>query len=43
MKQHRCRRAHARTLLYASMTLGAVALASSAWADGLKRPDADSM
>ena len=43
MKQHRSRRAHARTLLYTSMTLGAVALASSAWADGLNHADAVSM
>ena len=43
MKQHRSRRAHARTLLCVSMTLGAVALASSVWADGLKNPDAESM
>ncbi len=43
MKKHHSRRAHARSLLYASMTLGAVALASDAWSDGLKSPDADSM
>ncbi len=43
MKQHHSRRAHARTLLYVSMTLGAVALASSAWADGLNHADAVSM
>lgn len=43
MKQHHSRRARSRSLLYVSMTLGAAALASSAWADGLKNPDAESM
>ena len=43
MKQHRSRRARARSLLYVSMALGAVALASGAWADGLSTPDALNM
>jgi hypothetical protein len=39
MKQHRFH----RSLLYVSMTLGAAALASGAWGDGLKSPDAVNM
>jgi hypothetical protein len=43
MKQHRYHRVYKRSLLYVSMTLGAGALASGAWADGLTQPDASSM
>lgn len=43
MKQHRSRRSRKRSFLYVSMALGASALAATAWADGLKNPDAESM
>ena len=43
MTHHHSRRALARQMLFGSMTLCAAALASIAWADGLKQPDADSM